>query len=58
MSLMVSVNLSVFLDQGNFFWNQGNIREKSGNIVSNDWQKPCKRLLHDNNMLIDFHTPP
>ena len=41
MSLMVSVSLSVFLDQGKKFWNQGNIREKSGNFVSNVWQKPC-----------------
>ena len=38
---MVSVSLSVFLDQGNFF----GIREKSGNFVSNDWQKPCYTYL-------------
>ena len=41
---MVSVSLSVFFDQGNSFWNQGNIREKSGNFVSNDWQKPCCKV--------------
>ena len=41
---MVSVSLSIFLDQGIFF-GIGNKREKSGNFVSNDWQKPWLCML-------------